>query len=172
MKESKFNPIRFEITSNFHCESIKHWNKIWFKPTSLRQMVVSTYAEKNFTFLASRLLVKWSVSVIGWSIQELGDLQHMSHVTWLLRSMFVNKHCKKLYFEALFERRTRSQLRTKSGSKMKLRNLDKEILFHIDGYFDFDDKQWKTGRRSIRRVSEGLLKWKNQYCIFIGKISV
>ena len=60
---------------------------------------------------------------------------------------------KKLYFKALFEHRTRSQLRTKSNSKLKLRNLDKEILFHIDGYFDFDDKQWKTGRRSIRRVS-------------------
>ena len=66
-----------------------------------------------------------------------------------------DKHCKKLYFKALFERRTRSQLGKKSSSKMELRNLDKKNLFHIDGYFDLDDKQWKTGRRNIRRVSVG-----------------
>ena len=63
-------------------------------------------------------------------------------------------YCEKLDFKALFKLRTRSQQRTKSNSKIKLRNLDKEILFHIDGYFDFDDKQWKTGRKIIRRVSE------------------
>ena len=41
-------------------------------------MGVSTYAETNFSFLASRLLMKWSVSVIGWSIQESGDLEDMT----------------------------------------------------------------------------------------------
>ena len=42
-----------------------------------------------------------------------------------------------------------------------MKNLPKDIVFLTDGYFDFDDGLWKSGRRNIRRVLRVPNSYKN-----------
>ena len=37
--------------------------------------------------------------------------------------------------------------------RIKLKNIDQRIFFLTDGYFDFNDRIWKSGKTHIRRVN-------------------
>ena len=38
--------------------------------------------------------------------------------------------------------------------RIKLKNIDQRIFFLTDGYFDFNDRIWKSGKTIIRRVND------------------
>ena len=38
--------------------------------------------------------------------------------------------------------------------RIKLKNIDQRIFFLTDGYFDFNDRIWKSGKTTIRRVND------------------
>ena len=53
----------------------------------------------------------------------------------------------------MFRRRGRkSSVVDESQSTITMKNLDKEIYFLTDGYYDFSDGLWKSGGKVIRRV--------------------
>ena len=53
----------------------------------------------------------------------------------------------------MFRRRGRkSSVIDESQSTITMKNLDKEIYFLTDGYFDFNDGLWRSGGKVIRRV--------------------
>ena len=53
----------------------------------------------------------------------------------------------------MFKRRSRKSLvEDELQSTITMKNLDKEIYFLTDGYFDFNDGLWRSGGKVIRRV--------------------
>ena len=54
--------------------------------------------------------------------------------------------------KAKFERRGRKSLvDDESHATITMKNLDKEIYFLTDGYYDFNDELWRSGGKVIRR---------------------
>ena len=55
--------------------------------------------------------------------------------------------------KAIFERnRRKSSAIDESNGKVTMKNLEQDINFITDGYFDFNDGLWKSGEIVIRNV--------------------
>ena len=52
-----------------------------------------------------------------------------------------------------YGRKSSFESETKTRTKIRMKNLGKELYFLTDGYFDFNDELWKSRGEVIRNLS-------------------
>lgn len=142
MRNSKYFPIKFEITGNYTsklgCTELCNQKFYFSSFPSVEDMFLLRERKIDPGKKLVSLLAKFTLTQNQPKASNIPPMHSM-------KTLF----CKEIFKRKVQRAHSKGKIATK---KVKLKYIDRNIFFLTNGYFDFNDRLWKSGKHIIRRV--------------------